>query len=350
MKICLLNNLYKPYNRGGAEKVLEAIIAKQQKAGNEIILITTKPQIPALEENNDCKTFYIKSDFYNLNQKSLITKLFWHFGDLVSCKKYQTISKILKAEQPDVVVTHNLMGLGLRVAKIIKKYKIKHHHFLHDIQLLHPSGLMISGHEKKIDSIFAKIYQAITSSLIGSPALIISPSNWLLKEHLKRGFFKTSKQEIKRLEDVLPLNSPKTISLNKNNKNLLFIGQIEKHKGILFLITAFKKYAQPNTKLNIAGDGSQLEEAKLLASSDNRINILGRLGKAELEKLMSESNILIMPSLCYENYPMVIVEAKNASLSVIASNIGGVPEMTDSRDLLFAPGDAKDLFKQINKV
>ena len=44
MKICLINNLYKPFNRGGAEKVAETIVDGLIKAGHEVFIISTKPR------------------------------------------------------------------------------------------------------------------------------------------------------------------------------------------------------------------------------------------------------------------------------------------------------------------
>ena len=43
MKICLINNLYKPYNRGGAERVVEAMADDYYKSGNDIVIISTRP-------------------------------------------------------------------------------------------------------------------------------------------------------------------------------------------------------------------------------------------------------------------------------------------------------------------
>jgi glycosyltransferase involved in cell wall biosynthesis len=274
----------------------------------------------------------------------------------LSFKNYNAISKILKNEKPDLVITHNLMGIGIRAAQAIKKNQIPNHHFLHDIQLLHPSGLIMYGHESKINSLPAKIYQAISRSIIGSPKLIISPSRWLLNEHLIRGFFKNSNHKIKKLDDILQLalSSTKQVENNVNgkklNKKLLFIGQMEQHKGILFLINAFKDKASAEMTLSIAGDGSKLDEAKTLANNDKRITFFGRLESEALKQLFAESDILIMPSTCYENYPAVILEAKNAGLKIVASNIGGIPEMIDNQDSLFIPENANDLFKKINQI
>ncbi|QQG52667.1 MAG: glycosyltransferase family 4 protein [Candidatus Falkowbacteria bacterium] len=350
MKICLLNNLYKPYNRGGAENVVAAMIKAYQNSGHEVFLITTRPESLDLGENKDCRTFYISSEFYNLNKKPKISRLFWHLYNLRATKKYHAIKKILQAEKPDLVISHNLMGLDFKTAQTIQDLKIEHHHFLHDIQLLHPSGLIIYGQENSADSLSAKLYQKATQFFLGSPDLIISPSRWLLDEHLKRGFFKKSKTEIKHLEDILNIKLPATANTKQPPfKNLLFAGQIEKHKGILFLLEAFEKLAGSEMKLTIAGDGSLLPLIRERFSKDKRLKILGRLSKENLEKSFEEADVLIVPSLCYENYPLTIIEARQAELPIIASGIGGIPEALKNGGWLFKPGDAESLFAEINK-
>ena len=62
---------------------------------------------------------------------------------------------------------------------------------------------------------------------------------------------------------------------------------------------------------------------------------------------MQSSDCLIIPSLCYENAPATIYEAHAANLSVLAANIGGIPEIINSKDKLFKPGDENDLKEKI---
>jgi glycosyltransferase involved in cell wall biosynthesis len=351
MKICLLNNLYKPYNRGGAETVVAAMLKSYQEAGHEVFLISTRPINLDLGKNEDCQTFYINSDFYNLNKKSLGAHLIWHVKEIISSKKYHQIKNILTNEKPDLVISHNLMGLDFKSARAIQELKITHHHFLHDIQLLHPSGLILFGKENIVNSLSAKLYQKITRFFIGSPDLIISPSYWLLEEHLKHGFFKKAKTEIQKLENILDisLNNKTARAITKPFKNLLFAGQIEKHKGILFLLEAFKKLASPEMTLTIAGDGSLLPLIRKQTKKDRRIQILGRLNENMLEKTLQTADVMIMPSLCYENYPTIIIEARQVGLPVIASNLGGIPEAIGVGDWLFKPRDSDNLFQIITK-
>ena len=85
---------------------------------------------------------------------------------------YFKVKSILKKEKPDVVMTHNLKGVGYLIPKVIKGMGLKYVHTLHDIQLIHPSGLMIHGREQQINSIFAKLYVSVCRWLFGSVSKI----------------------------------------------------------------------------------------------------------------------------------------------------------------------------------
>jgi len=152
----------------------------------------------------------------------------------------------LQEEKPDLVITHNLQGVGYLIPGLLRRMKIKHIHTLHDIQLLHPSGLMFWGKEKLLSSPHAKIYQTLMRFLFGSPAAVISPSQWLLNEHEKRGFFKKSKKIV--LPNCFPNPEFKAqgARVEKNIFTFLYVGLLEEHKWVKFLVEAFIKFLAEN--------------------------------------------------------------------------------------------------------
>ncbi len=344
MKIAIFNNLYHPFNRGGAETVVKNMIADFKSEGDEVFLITSKLSNVEAPINTELKIYYLDSLYLNLAKIPPYQRVFWHLANIFSFKNARAVKKILELEKPDLVITHNLMGLGYLIPSVIKKLKIRHFHYLHDIQLLYPTGLMMLGQEKIVDGFSAKIYQMFTRALLASPSKIISPSRWLLGQHQLRGFFRDSETEIRNT-----LSPEKTSLQSKIKRNFLFVGQIEHHKGITFLIKAFLLASKNNHEitLTIIGDGDLLSGAKTLADSNSQIKFLGRLKSSAVAELMKQSDCLIIPSLCYENAPMTICEAHAAGLSVLAANIGGIPEIINSNDSLFNPGDILDLSKKI---
>ncbi len=359
MKICLISNLYEPYNRGGAEQVAKDTINGLKNKGEDVFLITTKPfknlssLKPEITEENGVKIycFYPLNIFsyINIDKHNALPRLIWHIWDMFNAYSYFTIKQILKIENPDIVHTHNLKGIGYSIPKVVKDLKIKHVHTLHDIQLASPSGLMFKCEEDSWQQVGfpIKIYSFLCKYLLNSPQIVISPSEWLMNYYVQKGFFKKSQKAILRN----PINAdeklvPNNEESNKGKTNFLFIGHIERHKGILFLIDAFNSLENFNIKLDIIGDGSLLEKAKNLAK-DN-INLLGRFSHAETLKKIQTTDFIIMPSLCYENSPNVISEALSAGKPVIAADIGGAAELVNpDNGYKFEAGNKEDL---INKI
>jgi len=358
MKICLINNLYKPYDRGGAERVVELMAEYYSRKGDEVFIITTKPHSNKISNfqfpisNKNIKIFQIPGLYFNLSEIPLILRLFWHVWDMLDAVSCYRVKSILEKEKPDLIITNNLKGIGYLIPGMIRKLGIKHHHYLHDIQLVYPSGLLYFGEEKKLDNPAAGLYQRICVQLLGSPNKVISPTNWLMGIHSERGFFKES-------ELLIQNPSPESDELqikkynNRGGENrfkFLFVGQLEKHKGVDILIQAFSGL-KAKAELLIIGDGSFLPSLKEKAGDEPRIKFLGRKSPEEVEKLMLESDCLIVPSFCYENAPAVIFEACRVGLPVIASRIGGIPELIEKcGGSLFTPSDASELRRLMSRV
>ena len=346
MKICLINNLYKPFSRGGADRILEITRDGFEKNGHDVFIISTKPYFSKYIDN---KNYYLKSFFHYLNKMPKPLRLFYHLSDFLSIKKYFQIKKILKTEKPNLIITHNFKGFGLLIFKAIKNSKVKHIHILHDIQLIHPSGLMIVGEERKMKNFFTKIYYFTVSKIINSPYLIISPSKWLLREHKKRKFFKNSKKII--IPNPVLIKNDFVLKNKKDNViNFLYVGELEVHKGVIFLLEVFNKFCKnKNIKLSIIGRGSEYDKIQRL--KNKKITVPGWKTEEQVKTAMQNADCLIVPSLCYENSPTVIYEAASLGLPVLASRIGGITELVHGLGgVLFTAGNEKDLSKKINYI
>ncbi len=348
MKICLINNLYKPYNKGGAEKILEYLSEAFKEAGDKVCLISTKPRIGKQKDKELNNVYYLKSFYYNLAKIPYFLRIFWHIWDCFDVFSFFKVRKILKKEKPDLVISNNLKGLGFLLPFLFKVMQIKHIHILHDVQLFYPSGLLLYGEEEKLNSFFNKIYAKISAFLFASPDLVISPSSWLLDEHLKRGFFKKSLRKVLKN----PFKSPKILTQKNNNQkknsfSFLYVGQIEKEKGVLLMLRAFRDAQKeiPDLKLNIIGSGGAEKELEALIKNAKNIKFYGKQESETVYEFMQKSSVLIVPSYCYENSPNVINEAIYFSLPVIASHLGG---MKDFSLLFFKPRDLDDLRKKIS--
>ncbi len=338
MKIIVLSGLYPPHNRGGAEKIASLLVKELTDMGHQVTVVTTGKKSGL--ENNDNVRVYILSPrnifwYGEIGRYLLVVRAVWHLIDLFNFWQAARVREILKIEKPDLVWSHNLKGLGFLIPRIVKKLGIRHAHTLHDIQLLAPSGVATAR------QLHLGLYGRLTRWLFGSPTIVTSPSRWLLETYRRFGFFGQSICEV--LPHIFQSQSPVTLMAGKKQL-MLFLGQLEATKGLPFLIEAMH---DESLELLVVGSGS-LEDYVKKSGVDYR----GRLNGEALENLWSEVSFLVAPSLILENSPTVILEAFGHGVPVIASAIGGVPELVEEgkTGFLFEPGNRESLRQAINRA
>jgi len=368
MKIAIVSNLYPPFVRGGAELIAATQAEGLKKAWQHVFVISTKPKVLnvqgieidtgkgpdiAQDEINDVDVYrftptnlyYYLDDF----RYPAPMRFLWHVIDSLNIFSYFKVKKILEKEKPDLVISHNIMGLGFLLPTLFRSKRIKHIHVLHDVQLVTPSGLIIKGKEKSFVHKFFKIigYVKLMRYLMGSPDIVISPSKFLLDFYERSKFFPKSKKK------CLPNPIKKIIKIEKNNKdkvlNIFYLGQVNKAKGVLELIESFKEIRGKKINLHIIGVGQELKKAKRLGVKDDRIMFHGWMDHKDLLKLVAKMDVLVVPSLCYENSPSVIYEALSMGIPVMAADIGGVAELIKEgkNGWIFTAGDFDEMRKKI---
>jgi glycosyltransferase involved in cell wall biosynthesis len=136
-----------------------------------------------------------------------------------------------------------------------------------------------------------------------------------------------------------------------------YVGQIIPIKGVHILIEAFKKAnLEGRAKLEIWGgfekDPGYVKQLKELVDDNASISLNGRFVHDDIANVFSNIDVLVVPSLWYENAPLVIQEAFAAETPVIATNLGGMAEMVSNEmnGLLFERGNAEDLARQLRRL
>lgn len=366
MKIGIISNLYPPFLRGGAEIVAALQAEGLKESWQHTFVISTRPSYVKFSHSNfiwdrwfresrdnvngiDVFRFFPLNIYYYLEDYKYpaFIRLLWHFFDIFNFYSYFKIKKILEREKPDIIITHNLMGIGFLIPKLLKKMSIKHVHLLHDVQLVTPSGLILKGEEGAFKHKFFKWigYEKLMRYLMGNPELVLAPSKFLFDFYKQANFFPKSKKYI------LPNPIKSLISLNRQttpNLELVYLGQINKAKGILDLIDSFRKLQLPHARLNIIGVGEDINKAKALARDDKRIKFYGWLNHQKMEPLLSKMDLMLVPSLCYENSPAVVYESLSMGMPVLVSDIGGAAELVrpGENGWKFPAGD----FRKLNKM
>jgi glycosyltransferase involved in cell wall biosynthesis len=162
--------------------------------------------------------------------------------------------------------------------------------------------------------------------------------------------------------DVIPLIIPDPLQIGFSVRRrggapvLGFAGRIERLKGVFLLIQAFAIVIKkvPEAKLNLAGSGEDEKqvaaEAELLGICD-RCEFLGPYeGQGAMSEFMSRLDVLVHPSLT-EGTPHTIGEAMAHGLPIIASDVGGIPDMlTEESGILIPVGEVQALAEAMLRV
>lgn len=326
--------------------VVEKIVTGFLRQGHQVVLITLG-KTKKIEHEKSLTIYRISPwnlfSFIDIGKRNYLLRSVWHIFDTFSISGYWTVKKILDKEQPSLVMTHNLKGIGFTVPKAIRKAGIKHIHTVHDVQLSRPSGIIFYGEDKPF-LIIDKIYEKAARRLFGSPDMVVSPSRWLLDFYRRLGFFQESKYLV--LPNPIIFQKGYKTSKSKLTKGVrfLFVGQLEKFKGINFLIEACKQL-KGDWSLKIVGEGHDRKSISKLINVDGRFEMTGWLDRKQIPLEYQQADLTVVPSLCYENSPTVIYESLVANVPVVAADIGGVAELVkdDYNGFTFAAGNKDSL-------
>ncbi len=107
----------------------------------------------------------------------------------------------------------------------------------------------------------------------------------------------------------------------------LFVGRLEKIKGLDDVVPLFRDY--PDADLLIAGDGEYAARLRELARDIPRVKFLGRVSPEELRRYYQHAIALVVPSVCFETFGIILIEAFRQGTPVIARRLGPFPEIVE---------------------
>ena len=134
------------------------------------------------------------------------------------------------------------------------------------------------------------------------------------------------------------------------SKTLLFLGRVDKIKGVDVLLQAMPEIIRrvPKAQLIIVGDGNFKNDCKKMAlvlNIDAHVHFLGQKNHKEASYFLQQTTITVVPSIWPEPFGLVVVEAMATGRPVIASRVGGIPEIVEDHKtgLLISPSDPGEL-------
>ncbi|MGB2841626.1 MAG: glycosyltransferase family 4 protein [Halobacteriota archaeon] len=355
MKICYISALYPPFIAGGAEIYVKGIAEKLVEKGHEVIVITINQRRCLkllIEVKNGVKIYRIPSwniyTLYNSNKKPMFIKPIWYVIDLWGFHFYKIVKNILKKEMPDVIHVHSYKGMfqAFNAAKTLNLHVI---YTAHSYEMICPKAILLrtSNEICNTPTRICKIYRKIIKYLLKNKLdLLTAPSQFTIDKLKETEIFKDVKAI--RLYNAIELSDGKKLKKSEKDYRLidvLYVGGLSKHKGVHILINAFKELKYENIRLHIVGKGKDEDEFKKIAGSDKRIIFHGFKTGEELMNFYKKANVVVTPSLCYDNSPMVIYESLMNGTPVIGSRIGGIPELIEDgyNGFLFEAGNVDKL-------
>lgn len=357
MKICMISNLYPPNVLGGAEIIVDKLVRKLADKRHEVVVITCSVDDEEKIQKEDNITIYHinKTKLYPVYRQTEAKgymKPLWHLFDLWNGNCQKKIIEILKKEKCDIIHINNFKGLSLSCFEVGKKLNIPVVFESHDFSLICPRANLIRGNNTlcKDKNAICTAYVNIQRKLLSDNVdMMIAPSNFMIDKYRDNNFF----------NDTTCIKIPLGIDFERKKTikdydfiDFTYIGSLGKHKGVDTLINAFKQIDNDDIRLNLIGKGYDEEEFKQLAGDDERIIFHGFVDNRNIKDYYKLSNVIIIPSICYDNSPLVIYESFTTATPVIGSNIGGIPELIDDgvNGYLFEAGDVNDLKDKLLKI
>jgi len=413
MKFLLTVHQFLPNHSAGTEILTFKVAKELQNRGHEVAVFTGYPaQIPMKESERFDRYVYegitVHRFYYASiplgNQDNIIEAEYNNLFFADYLRQY------LIEFKPDIVHFFHLSKLSASAIDICVELGIPKVMTTTDFwlvcptnQLRLPDGGLCNGPDRNSVNCLRHIVEISQSSKIHSrlsslPNWLVTLLIWIIKKNFlpeqwftdylialvnRQQFMKNRMNKLDRvlvptrlMQNILQNNglSPNLISYQPygldienivpdNSKGELkelrvgFIGTIFEHKGIHLLVEAVKNLLPDlNIELKIYGKLEEFPEyvdrLHEIVKDDARIKFCGTFPNQEIGKIFAELDVLVVPSIWYENTPLVIYSAQAAGCPVIATNLGGMSEVIhhEVNGLLFEKGNIAELANMIYRL
>ena len=299
---------------GGAEIMCENLVYELKKFGHEVIVISLYNKDTAIT-----KRFEIAGvDLRILDKKSGF-----------DFRMYKKLKAILVQEKPDVIHTH--LHTTQYVFPIAKKLKIRMVHTVHSVAHMELPKLL---------RIFNKHFYRRKNA---TPVALSSNINKTIQN-----VYKLKEKEIPTIFNGINLSKChiKEDYTQNGNFKIVHVGSFQEVKNHIGLIDAFEMFHKefPKSELHIIGDGQRRALIEDLVREKELQSCITFYGfQSNVHEFLHKMDVFTLPSL-YEGIPMSIIEAMGTGLPIVATNVGGIPDMlTNGESAILTTVDSREI-------
>lgn len=293
MRIAVVTNAYPPEAKGGAGVVAADLVELWRASGHEVRVW-------------NAGAGWLRA--------SVVRRL---LGHLIDDRRPSPFVPEIVAWKPKIIVTHNLTSCGWSTGKALQRAGARWIHVLHDVQLFEPSGRMAVNRVTG----WQRMWSWYRRSLFGVPDVVVSPTEWLLEAHRRRGWFKVG------VTKVLPNPAPQAkrdVSSMPRDGWVFVANELTSAKG-MDLVMALARVL-PEERFSCLGKYDE----PLTQIIPRNIRLLGSKTREDVQMFMRHAYGVLVPSRIVDNQPTVILEAFTQGTPVVGSSVGGVPETVGS--------------------
>jgi len=363
LRFCHLSIFYPPYSFGGDAMYLYRLVNALARRGHEVDVIHCADSYRVLESRKPTKEF---PNHPNVNVHTLQSG----WGVLSPLLSQQTggtwlktdrICEVLQSKKFDVIHYHNISLFGPKVLQLAPDYRdfIKLY-TTHEHWLVCPMHVLWKNNQRlceKPDCFRCTLkfkrppqwwrYTSLLEKCAASVDTFLSPSRFTRQVHHERGFA--------RLIQHLPYFAPRAEqaeALREPSPHprpyFLFVGRLEKIKGVQTLLPVFRDY--PHADLVIAGTGTYEAELRRQATAMANVVFPGALGQGQLNAFYRHAIAVLVPSICYEVFGIIILEGYRQRTPAIVRALGGLEEVVEESQGGFAYRTPDELLRAMERL
>ena len=332
MRVLIVNLGYPPNTVGGAEILVQSLAKGLVARGVKTSVFSLSEKGEDWEyDDSGVHAYFARAHPMGIAlldpERTLAQKLLWHALGEINIWTSRKLGAVLETERPDIVNTHNLLGLSVSVWSAAAAFGAPVAHTLHDYQLLCPRGTMFRHgaacphpcHSCRLLTTRRRWASAVPSAVIGV-------SRFILEAHTTQGYFAAARKA------VVPNGYRRSGATEKRSGfegkgplRIGFIGRLHPIKGVELLLDALRQFSPGSCVAKIAGTGNADYEARLrLLAHGLAVDFMGWVGR---DQFYPEIDVLVVPSIYGEPQGMVVIEAASFGVPVIYSKLGGLGEV-----------------------